>query len=131
MKKTLTTRLFVFFAILSAPLFAVAQVVGVPNDKYLKGYKEYITLIVNEFFVPVVIAISFASFLWGVYKYFIIPDGEREEGRQFIMYGIVGLVIIFSVWGLVNIVKDTIILDGTKNSPFPPTIKTKPTTSSI
>ena len=105
MKKTLTIRFITSLIVFSVPFVASAT-------SPLSLYKNLIVGAVNDYFVPMLIAVAFITFLWGVYKYFIIPDGEREEGRQFIMYGIIGLVVIFSVWGLVNIVKDTIILDG-------------------
>lgn len=61
---------------------------------------------INGALVPLLIAIAFIVFLWGVFKYFIYgaaDDEARTKGRSFVMYGIVGLVIIFSLWGIVNI----------------------------
>ncbi len=57
-------------------------------------------------------AIAFIVFLWGIFKYFIWGaenESEKAEGRKFAMWGIIGFVIIMSVWGIVNIVKDTLV----------------------
>jgi len=96
------------------------------NTSYLQGYKESIIGVINNLLVPVLIAIAFIVFLWGVYKYFIYgadSDTEREKGRQFVLWGIIGFVIITAIWGVVNIVKDTLIPSTVKTTaPNPPTI---------
>lgn len=69
-------------------------------------------------------ALAFIIFIWGVYKYFILgaaEEGEKSEGRKFAMWGVIGFVIILSVWGIVNIVKDTLNLgQGGNNVPTYP-----------
>jgi hypothetical protein len=32
---------------------------------------------------------------------------KKEEGKQYMLWGIVGIFVMVSVWGLVNIVKQT------------------------
>lgn len=119
--KKLFRSLFAFS--LLVPFFVSAQA-GTIDLTYLNGYKSNIIGIINNILVPVLIAIAFVTFLWGVYKYFILPDGEREEGRQFIMYGIIGFVIIVSVWGLVNMVRVTLV-PSTSGIPSYPTLPTQ------
>lgn len=113
MKKTFTIRFFTPLAILGMPIFVYADS---GNFTYLKYYYELVLTVVNVYLVPMLIAVAFITFLWGVYKYFIVPDGEREEGKQFIMYGLIGFVIIVSVWGLVNMVKTTLIAPTAGNN---------------
>ena len=94
------------------------------NINAIKPYTNGITNLINGVFVPLLFAIAFITFLWGVYKYFILGAAEeksREEGRQFILWGIIGFVVIISVWGLVNIVLDTFNLGGGV-APTPPTL---------
>ena len=65
----------------------------------------------NTVVVPVIFALAFAVFVWGVVSYFFIHGSEeakREEGKQFIMWGILGLAVLFSVWGFVNIMLSTL-----------------------
>lgn len=93
---------------------------------YLEGYKKSIVGIINTILVPVLMAIAFIVFLWGVYKYFIYGasnEGEKAEGRKFALWGVIGFVIILSLWGLVNIVKDTLNLNQAgSNVPAYPTL---------
>lgn len=77
------------------------------------SFKDYITGIVsllNTVVVPVIFAFAFITFIWGVANYFFLSVGDekkREEGKQFIFWGIIGMVILFSVWGFVNLVLST------------------------
>lgn len=67
--------------------------------------------LLNTVVAPVIFALSFAVFVWGVLNYFILHGGEegkREEGRQFVLWGIIGMVVLFSVWGFVNILLSTL-----------------------
>ncbi len=67
--------------------------------------------IMNTVIVPVIFALTLLVFIWGVLKYFFISGGEegkREEGRQFILWGIIGMVVLFSVWGFVNLLLSTL-----------------------
>lgn len=63
--------------------------------------------------IPVLVALGMVYFVWGVVQYFIRNDEEaKKKGRDRIIYGIIGLAVIVSVWGLVNIVVNTFGLQG-------------------
>lgn len=67
--------------------------------------------VLNLVVVPVIFSLAFAAFVWGVVSYFFLRGGEeakRAEGRLFIMWGLIGLVVLFSVWGFVNILLSTL-----------------------
>ncbi len=68
---------------------------------------------INTVVVPVILALAFGVFVWGVVKYFIFSgadEGNRAQGRQFVLWGLLGMVVLFSVWGLVNILLTTLDL---------------------
>lgn len=53
--------------------------------------------------VPVLVILALVLFVWGVVV-FIFNSGDekgREEGKKKIVWGLVGLFVIVSVWGLV------------------------------
>ncbi|MCX6787629.1 MAG: hypothetical protein NT108_00500 [Candidatus Kaiserbacteria bacterium] len=67
--------------------------------------------IINTIIVPVIFALALASFVWGVVSYFFLhgsDDTKRTEGREFILWGILGMVVLVSVWGFVNVVLSTL-----------------------
>ncbi|MHB8660720.1 MAG: pilin [Minisyncoccota bacterium] len=95
------------------------------NTYYLQGYSASIINIINGLVAPVLLAIAFIFFLWGVYKYFIFGatnDTERATGRQFVLWSIIGFVVIFSIWGLVGVVGSTFGLSPGGYAPPYPTL---------
>jgi hypothetical protein len=107
----------------SAPFFAAAQS-GI-NVGVIKSYSDSIISLINTVFVPVLFAIAFLYFLYGVYKYFILGAAEeksREEGRDFILWSVIGFAVILSVWGLVAIVTNTFGLTAGGTAPNYPTL---------
>ncbi len=67
--------------------------------------------LLNTVVVPVIFALAFLVFIYGVVKYLFISGGEetkRTEGRNFMLWGIIGMVVLFSVWGLVSILLSTL-----------------------
>lgn len=58
---------------------------------------------------PVLLALSVIVFVIGVIKYISNADDEskRTEGRNFMIYGIIALFVMVSVWGLVAIIQGT------------------------
>ena len=67
---------------------------------------------INTAVVPIIGAFILAVFVWGVVKYFFLTNKgdatKLAEGRQFILWGLLGMVLYFSVWGLVNLLLSTL-----------------------
>ena len=59
--------------------------------------------------LPILIALAVAIFLWGVLKYIKAADNpdQRTEGRELMVYGIIAIFVMVSLWGLVNLIVDT------------------------
>ncbi len=86
-----------FFSFVFLPVFALAQsVTGFTIINMLIG------VIGN--FVRVAVAAALVFFIWGTVK-FISSDSDqkREEGKKKIVWGLVGLFVIVSIWGIVSI----------------------------
>ena len=74
-----------------------------------------ILYVINSVLVPVIFGLAFLIFLWGVFKAYIWSRGDEAEvqkGHYFIWWGIIGFVIMISLWGLVNVVANTFGLAG-------------------
>ncbi|MDB5244819.1 MAG: hypothetical protein JWN18_689 [Parcubacteria group bacterium] len=66
---------------------------------------------VDSIIVPIIFALTFLVFIYGVVKYFFLngdDEGKRTEGKQFVLWGLLGMVVLFSVWGLVNLLLSTL-----------------------
>ncbi len=93
------------------PLFAGAQGADV-ND--LEDVGKLIINLINGVAVPVVFALAFIVFIWGVFQYFVQggqDEEKREAGKNLMLYGLIGFFIMVSVWGLVNILVGTVDLN--------------------
>ena len=69
---------------------------------------------INEFIVNPLIGLLFALalvvFLWGVAEFFLKSDSDvaKEEGRNHMLWGVIGMFIMFSVFAIMKIIVNTI-----------------------
>ena len=79
-------------------------------------FKSLISLFLSyiNILIPFVISLTVLLFVWGVFKYVNAGASvdDRTEGRKFMLYGIISLFVMVSVWGFVNIL-NTSIFGGT------------------
>jgi hypothetical protein len=81
----------------------------------LGGFLNYITCLINSSVIPLIFALATATFVWGVVQFFLLNAGEeskRQQGKQFMLWGIIALAVMLSVWGLVGILKATFGITG-------------------
>ncbi len=103
------------------PLFAFAQV----NATNASSLGQGIIGLINNVAVPVLFAVAFIVFIWGVFQYFIQgghDEEKRDTGKSLMLWGIIGFFIMVSVWGLVNILRGTFQFNNTIDygQPLPP-----------
>ena len=110
-----------------APLMAFAQATGgVPTTCGTVGTVTTIQTFIcklNEILsalLPFLVALGIVYFVWGVVSYVIASDEEaKTTGRNRMIYGIIGLVVIVGVWGLVSRVSASFGLSNTQNITYP------------
>ena len=64
--------------------------------------------------VSVIIALAVLGFFWGVSKYmFSAQDTTKlEEGKKIMIWGIIALFVMVSVWGILNALSNTFLDSG-------------------
>ena len=61
----------------------------------------FLISIIDRIIVPLVFALAFLAFIWGIFRFFFNDNEEkRKEGRQFALAGILGFFLMLSIWGL-------------------------------
>lgn len=78
-----------------------------------------ISVLINTI-VPILIVLGVVYFIYGVITYVISKDEEaKTRGRSAMIYGLIGLMVIVSIWGLVAILRKTFGVDDSENIQIP------------
>ncbi len=100
----LSTALFSLFFLI--PIFAFAEVAGGPE-----GFMYFVVILLSiiNFATLVVIALSLVAFLWGLANFIRNADNDEEvkKGKKLMIWGLVALFVMFSIWGIINLLDDT------------------------
>lgn len=119
MKKTFS-KVLPYAVLLLAPSASFAATSGRFDTLYdaLRAVGDFINAL-----VPIIIGIAFLTFLWGVGKYVTAKDEDgQKEARGTILWGIIILFVMVSVWGLVNVLRSTLGLDTGSIPTAPPAV---------
>lgn len=101
-----------YIAVLSLviPLSASAQITDL-GDVF-----QFINDLINTI-LPIIIAAAVVYFIYGIAVYVMAGDDEaKAAAKDKIIYGIIGLFVMVSVWGLVNILTNTFFGGNVTNS---------------
>lgn len=92
-----------------APAFASAQAITDVNSLTYK-----LTNLGNTF-IQILIAFAVIWIIWNVIRYIMNAEDPEKRGQigSAILWGIVGLFVILSIWGLVRILSNTFRTDST------------------
>jgi len=107
MKKIIYIIFPTIISVLAIPVLAAPQTTfaGLINETIIKGILGPL--------VPLLISLAVVIFLYGVIVLIFSEGGEKkEEGKQYMLWGIIGIFVMVSVWGLVNLLKGQFGLDN-------------------
>lgn len=73
------------------------------------GVVDCVILFFN-YFIYIITALTVVYVVLGAFK--LMSEEKREDGKQMVYHGIIGLFLMSSIWGLVNILDSTFNLSG-------------------
>lgn len=78
----------------------------------LGGLLDIVQGIIDKL-VPFIIGLAVFIIVWGIFGYIShsADEEKRAQARQFIVWGVVGVFCMLSIWGFVNILYNTFTLD--------------------
>jgi len=77
-------------------------------DQLLANINRYI---INPF-ITFLFVLASLLFLYGLTRYYIMGDAkEKETGRQHMVWGLIGMFIMMSVFGIMNLIMNTFGID--------------------
>ena len=92
------------------PVLTLAQGLDYTPNTGVGGLLIWFKNLLNTL-VPIIIALAVVWFLWNVFQ-FIVKDGDdKDKAKSGMIWGIVAIAVMVSVWGLVGILTSTF---GTK-----------------
>ncbi|NLE07128.1 MAG: hypothetical protein GX627_00720 [Parcubacteria group bacterium] len=106
---------FIFLVIL-IPSFAFAQFSV--SSKILFALRNMIT----QTIIPIVFSLALLMFFWGMVKYIKDEGQGKAEGRKLMMWGVIALFVMSTIWGLVAFVRSELEIPE-KTQGVIPTIK--------
>ncbi|MCR4333901.1 MAG: hypothetical protein NUV60_02740 [Patescibacteria group bacterium] len=86
---------------------------------------QNIIYLINSVLVPLLFAVAFIVFLYGIAKAYIFSHGNADavkQGHQTILWGLIAFAVMISIWGLVNVVANTFGLSGAYAPPTPSSV---------
>ena len=111
-------KIIYVFSLASISLGAIPVLAATSN------FKELVDLIISSVLkpiVPLLVGLAVVVFIYGVIIIMFSEGGEKkEQGKMYMIWGIIGIFVMVSVWGLVNILQSTFQL-----SPDVPNIEIK------
>lgn len=113
---------FIILALAFVPAFASAQNLG-NLQQLLEGFSNLVQMA-----LPVVAGLALLAFFWGLAK-FIFAAGDEEskaDGKRIMIWGIVALFVMVSVWGLVGFIGTALNINATRNPTVVPTVPFNP-----
>ena len=80
------------------------------------AFAKVINPIIDNIVSPLLMlafAVTIIVFIWGIAEMLMHGDdaGARETGRNHMLAGVIGLVIMTSAWGIIYFISDTIAID--------------------
>lgn len=93
----------------------------VPNMVFAAGITNLIdaaSKIITDILIPMAFALCLLYFFWGVAKYIRAgAGGEKaaEDGKRVMVWGIVGLFIATSIWGIISFIQGELMIEPITN----------------
>ncbi|HEY4508405.1 MAG TPA: hypothetical protein VJJ55_01985 [Candidatus Paceibacterota bacterium] len=74
--------------------------------------------------IPFIIGLAVFVIIWGIFNYVVhaAEEEKRAEARAYIVWGIVGVFFMISIWGFVTILLNTLGVGSTIDPSQIPTV---------
>jgi hypothetical protein len=98
---------------LALPLVTFAQQFGVTNRPTTSGAINNLGGLIDKIIgylnsaLVLLMAIAVVTFVYWIIQYYVKPNDERSAAHSYVLWSIIGFFVILSMWGLVNVVKNT------------------------
>lgn len=102
------------YPVLSFSIFITPVCVFAAEDYSKKTFQKIVSSLILKtanYGINLLFGLTILVFLFGLMKYMFKgsdSDTARAEGRKLMLWGVIGIFVMVSVWSLVNILSNTI-----------------------
>lgn len=92
-----------------------SQIATCSNNQFktIVDWMIWLKCIITQAIIPLIFSLAFVVFLWGVFRVISADDlKKKQEGQKVIWYGILGLFVMVSVWGIIRIFSNILGIDS-------------------
>lgn len=91
-----------------------------PSPLSIAPFLAKINAVILNPLITLLFAVALLVFLWGVFEFVRKTDDEksRTQGKRGMLWGIIGMFIMFAVFGIIRIILQTIGVDVSGTFPF-------------
>lgn len=106
-------------ALIISPFLVGAQLLPLRETGFLlRAVQSTIT----DTLIPIVFTLAVLLFFWGMAKYIWSEGTGKEEGKKIMIWGVIALFVMSSVWGIVYFIRDELNI-GSNTQGIIPTIR--------
>ena len=115
----------IYAAMAFSPVFALAQSAGTgaisTTAVSITDLGSKFITIVKNVVIPAVFALAIIYFFYGLAKTILGAGDPKKtaEGRSIMIYGIIALVVMASLFGIINFVQNSLGINGTGTTVLP------------
>lgn len=84
----------------------------VPVLSHAKTFKDLVEAATGDLakaIVALIFAVAALFFFWGVVQYVLNPNPDaKSKGKDYMIWGVIGLAVMFSIYGLIRLVTSTV-----------------------
>jgi uncharacterized membrane protein YidH (DUF202 family) len=98
--------------------FLSTKVAYAASERFDLFLKNVNSVIINPL-IDLLFAVAVAYFLYGVFQFIMNQENEeaKTDGKSHMIWGVVGMVIMMGVWGILNLVLNTINVPTSQVNP--------------
>jgi hypothetical protein len=97
-------KIYFALGLITLPIFASAAVLHGTTALFDNVYG-----IVKDILIPLVFSLALLLFFWGMVKYIWSEGQGKEEGKKFMIWGVVALFVMSSIWGIIYFIGEELM----------------------
>ena len=99
---------FIITGLVLAPTLAFAQTLG-NLETLLRSIQRLVSIA-----MPIIAGLALLGFFWGLVQYIFSAgdDTKKEKGQQHMIWGVIGLFVMMSVFGIMQLIINTLGVTG-------------------